>query len=155
MFLFFADPDTPVRSLLAGGQEPASGGLFGDSSASGWHVVTPFRLSDRDLTILVNRGWVPKRLQDPAARLVGQVQGEVELVGVVRKSEVRQPFTPPQGRLPGTARNFFNRDVSAIASELETSPVFIDAESSVPGGPTGGQTKVILRNEHLSYMLTW
>ena len=28
-------------------------------------------------------------------------------------------------------------------------------DSTVAGGPIGGQTKVSLRNEHLTYILTW
>lgn len=28
-------------------------------------------------------------------------------------------------------------------------------ESTVEGGPIGGQTRVTLRNEHLSYIITW
>lgn len=37
------------------------------------------------------------------------------------------------------------------------SPVFLDATNDfdVPDGPVGGQTRVSLRNEHLSYILTW
>lgn len=36
-------------------------------------------------------------------------------------------------------------------------PVFLDAsyESSVPGGPIGGQTHINLPNDHLSYTITW
>lgn len=36
-------------------------------------------------------------------------------------------------------------------------PVLLDAtyESTVPGGPVGGQTRITLRNEHLSYLITW
>ena len=29
------------------------------------------------------------------------------------------------------------------------------AETSTPGGPLGGQTRVTLRNEHMSYIITW
>lgn len=38
-----------------------------------------------------------------------------------------------------------------------TEPVFLDAtaNSTIPGGPIGGQTRVSLRNEHLSYIITW
>ncbi len=44
-----------------------------------------------------------------------------------------------------------------MASRLGTLPVFLDADSTstIPGGPLGGQTKVTLRNDHLSYMFTW
>lgn len=31
----------------------------------------------------------------------------------------------------------------------------VSAESTVPGGPVGGQTRVTLRNEHLQYIITW
>lgn len=36
-------------------------------------------------------------------------------------------------------------------------PYFLDAkvESTISGGPIGGQTRVTLRNEHLSYIVTW
>lgn len=56
--------------------------------------------------------------------------------------------------------NFFLslfRDVYALAKRLDAEPIFVDAseESSVKGGPIGGQTRVKLRNDHLSYMITW
>lgn len=31
----------------------------------------------------------------------------------------------------------------------------VSAESTVPGGPIGGQTRVTLRNEHMQYIITW
>lgn len=36
-------------------------------------------------------------------------------------------------------------------------PVFLDAsaESTVPGGPIGGQTRVSFKNDHMSYLITW
>jgi surfeit locus 1 family protein len=42
------------------------------------------------------------------------------------------------------------RETGAVA-------VFLDAtvDSSVPAGPVGGQTRITLRNEHLSYIVTW
>jgi len=44
-----------------------------------------------------------------------------------------------------------------MADVAGTEPVFLDAtaETTVPGGPVGGQTRVSLRNEHLSYIMTW
>lgn len=54
---------------------------------NGYLVITPFKLSDRPYSILVNRGWVGCRKKDPNTRPEGQVEGEVELVGIVRKSE--------------------------------------------------------------------
>lgn len=36
-------------------------------------------------------------------------------------------------------------------------PVYIDAnvQSTIPGGPIGGQTRVTMRDEHLTYVVTW
>lgn len=36
-------------------------------------------------------------------------------------------------------------------------PIFLDAthDFDIKGGPIGGQTRITLRNEHLSYTLTW
>ncbi|KAL5012636.1 hypothetical protein ScPMuIL_011187 [Solemya velum] len=130
------------------------GGLISDAQ-SGVNVVTPFKLSDRDLTILVNRGWVPAKKTKPASRPDGQVKGEVELVGIVREEEKRSSFMPKAD--PKNHGYWLYRDVGRMAEVADTSPIFIDATypSTVPGGPMGGQTRVTLRNEHMSYIITW
>jgi len=46
------------------------------------------------MTILVNRGWVPADYKNHNTRRAGQIEGEVEVIGVVRLSEKRAPFTP-------------------------------------------------------------
>jgi len=119
---------------------------------SGYLVVTPFHLADRDMTILVNRGWVPGNHKNPNTRKAGQVEGEVEIIGIVRLAEKRAPFTPKN-----QPHAWFYRDLPHMAHVAGTEPVFLDATagSTVTGGPVGGQTRVSLRNEHLSYILTW
>lgn len=49
------------------------------------------------------------------------------------------------------------RDLDAMSKIVGSEPILIDAviENSVPGGPIGGQTNVSLRNEHVSYIITW
>ncbi|KAH8869280.1 Surfeit locus protein 1 [Schistosoma japonicum] len=49
------------------------------------------------------------------------------------------------------------RQIDKMSNDLKTLPIFLDAdyESSVVGGPVGGQTRVVLRNEHASYIFTW
>lgn len=39
----------------------------------------------------------------------------------------------------------------------DADPFYIDAnvESTVSGGPIGGQTIVTLRDEHITYVITW
>jgi surfeit locus 1 family protein len=46
------------------------------------------------MAILVNRGWVPANHKNPNTRKAGQVEGEVEIIGIVRLSEKRAAFTP-------------------------------------------------------------
>jgi surfeit locus 1 family protein len=120
----------------------------------GAFVVTPFHLSDRNWTILINRGFVPRKRVNPSTRPDGQIEGEVELTGLLRLTEKRQQFQPKTGSGPG---QWLRRDVIGIAQYLDTAPVFLDADlaSTVEGGPIGGQTRINLRNEHLSYIITW
>jgi len=145
------------RSLIHDGVEGESPGLIGNAEGVGWHVITPFRIEggDRDGDIiLVNRGWVHSRLVDPETRNEAQVTGLIEFEGVVRKTEQRQQFAAKQTQ---HGNKWPWRDIPSLASKLETQPIFIDADihSSVPGGPIGGQTKVALRNDHFSYLVTW
>jgi len=82
------------------------------------------------------------------------VREEVDLIGIVRKNEPREALAP---KSVVTNDTFTLRDVDAMADKLGTARVFLDADehSSVKGGPVGGQTRVTLRNEHFSYILTW
>jgi len=133
---------------------PARMSAFGSQSQSGANVVTAFTIADQNLRILVNRGWVPRDRIQPASRPEGQVEEEVEFVGVVRKSEPRQQFMPKNDV---EHNHWYYKDIEAMSHTLNTSPVLIDADrsSTVSGGPVGGQTRITLRNEHLSYIITW
>lgn len=54
-----------------------------------------------------------------------QVEGEVEVVGVVRLSETRKPFVPNND----VERNRWHyRDLEAMSSVTGTEPIFIDAD---------------------------
>jgi len=144
------------RSLLTHGDASTQGGLMSknQSKNTGYLVVTPFKLADRDLTILVNRGWVPSKNKDPRSRKQGQIDDEIELVGIVRLRENRPNFIPNNNP---EANSWFYRDLDEMARLTDASPVFLDSVShfDVPGGPVGGQTRVTLRNEHMSYIFTW
>ncbi|XP_078737538.1 surfeit locus protein 1 isoform X3 [Lampetra fluviatilis] len=142
------------RSFIQQGRGPGTAGGLVAGPGSGAHVVTPLRCSELGVTILVDRGFVPMSKLDPAKRPEGQVEGEVELVGVVRMDEPRCQFTPDND--PAHNR-WYHRDVGAMAHATGVQPVLIDADASstVRGGPIGGQTQVVLRNEHMQYLLTW
>lgn len=139
------------KSILK--EDESSGGLISMAGNVGYHVITPFKVKNRDLEILVNRGWIPMQKRKKSSEW-GELDGEVTFTGVVRHTEKRAQFTPKND----PARNMWHcRDLEMLSNHLGTQPVFIDADSdsSVPGGPLGGQTRVSLRNEHVSYIFTW
>ncbi|MFH4981231.1 hypothetical protein AB6A40_007940 [Gnathostoma spinigerum] len=125
-----------------------------DITSHGAHVITPFRLSDSGRVVMVNRGWVPHSKIDPSTRQSSQPKGLVTLEAIVRKSEKRPPFV--SHNIPET-NTWYYRDFEAMGQRNGTEPVFLEAvaECTVPDGPLGGQTRVNLRNDHLSYALTW
>ncbi len=128
--------------------------ITGTNTQPGGLIITPFVVSDDpNLKILVNRGYVPYTKYSPLKRLEGQIEDEIELVGLLRKNEITSTFTP-QNKPPN---EWHFRDIDAMARSLGTAPIYLDAirSSSVPGGPLGGQTAIQLRNEHMSYMITW
>ena len=79
----------------------------------------------------------------------------IDLIGVVRQTEkASQNFMPKNAE---NTNKWSTRDVEALASKLETLPIFIDAahSSSVMNGPVAGQTRCSLPNDHLAYLITW
>lgn len=143
----------PRGLIKPDGVESGGGLISAQNTSSGYLVITPFKLRDREETILVNRGWVSRQNHKPSSRPEGQVKGNIELLGVVRLPEARPQFTPAHRQVD----MFLYRDVPRMTELTGAAPIFLDAkfESTIKGGPIGGQTRVTLRNEHLSYVLTW
>ncbi|XP_054614224.1 surfeit locus protein 1 isoform X3 [Dunckerocampus dactyliophorus] len=142
------------RSPVDPEKEAREAGRLSSSGETGANVVTPFHCTELGISILVNRGYVPKQKVRPETRMKGQVEGEVELVGVVRLTEQRRPFMPNND----VDRNRWHyRDLDAMSAMTGAEAIFIDADfaSTIPGGPIGGQTRVTLRNEHMQYVITW
>ncbi|MFC3069636.1 SURF1 family protein [Phenylobacterium soli] len=122
----------------------------------GYWVMTPLR-TEGGFTVLVNRGFVPADLNDPAARVRGQISGATTVTGLMRMSEPHGGFL--RANRPAEDR-WYSRDVAAIAAAKHLGPVapyFIDADATpnTGGWPRGGLTVISFRNSHLSYALTW
>lgn len=116
---------------------------------------------------------------DPNTRPGGQPSNVVELIGIVRKGEARPQFTPKAKgshflyryfRLfllfesetckfsePSFMHAMIFRDIQRMANLTGAEPFYIDAnvQSTVDGGPIGGQTMITIRDEHLTYVVTW
>lgn len=139
------------RAIIYHNNPADVGNLFGTRNTNGWNVITPFKVENEDLTILINRGWIPEKSKKlPRSK----IEDTVEITGIVRKKETRPPFN--SSNIPEKGLWYY-RDVTTMANVAGTSPIFLDLWSKVdpPGGPISCQTKVSIRNEHFSYMITW
>ncbi|XP_071987666.1 surfeit locus protein 1 isoform X3 [Engystomops pustulosus] len=145
----YLKPRTLVKPST-GSQEAAGMG----PQEIGAHVITPFFCSDLGITILVNRGFVPNKKLSPQTRSEGQIEGDLDLVGIVRLTENRQQFSPENDVQKNV---WYYRDLAAMAERSGAEPIYIEAvyDTTVPGGPIGGQTRVALKNDHLQYSVTW
>lgn len=114
----------------------------------GFWVMTPL-VTDRGFTVLVNRGFVPRRdAVSPG--------GTAPVTGLLRLTEPKGAFLRYND--PATNR-WYSRDVSAIAAARGlgvVAPYFIDADAGPAAtAPVGGLTVVRFTNNHLVYALTW
>ncbi|WP_395672779.1 SURF1 family protein [Phenylobacterium sp.] len=106
-------------------------------------------------TVLVDRGFVGDTI---SARppVDAADAAPVTIVGVLRSPEAASVVTPPN-----RARQFFSRDVAAMAKALGApapAPVFLLAEtSSNPewAGLVAAPLPATISNRHLEYALTW
>ncbi len=129
--------------------------LRASAEGPGYHVVTPLRVAGWG-TVLVDRGFVPEALRDPARRRAGAPTGTVAVTGLLRAPEPRNLFTPADDVARG---QFFTRDPASIAAFhgiADAAPFSIDADTSNPGGwPRPVEVAPNIPNNHLSYALTW
>jgi surfeit locus 1 family protein len=124
---------------------------------TGYHLVTPFRLTDGRV-VLVDRGWIPLDRKTADKRAAGNPAGQVAMDGVIRFNG-RQTWFVPDNR--PDLRFFFWVDLPAMASLAGTpdseTRFFVEAGPAPnPGGfPIGGQTRINLPNDHLQYAIIW
>lgn len=128
---------------------------------TGFYVYTPLTLDD-GRTLLVNRGFVPYEMKEPAKRGEGQVTGAVTLTAYARAKLGQKPSSlVPDNDL--SKNIFYWKDIAAMTTSAGLDParvlpffVDVDAETKNPGGfPVGGVTRFDLPNNHLQYAVTW
>ncbi|KIK70749.1 hypothetical protein GYMLUDRAFT_148266 [Collybiopsis luxurians FD-317 M1] len=129
----------------------------------GAQVVTPL-VRENGTTILVDRGFVSNEFAENMS--FSKEEGEVEVLGMLRTSQIRNRFTPDN--LPDERKWFWN-DVDGMAAyaggeQANVQPVFVErvfghageADYCLSKGiPVGRAATVDLRNAHLSYVITW
>lgn len=127
-----------------------------DASGPGYWVFTPARLRD-GATVFIDRGFVPEGRRDRGRRQQGELEGMVEITGVMRWPEARGPFTPADDPSHGL---WFVRDPGAMAASMDLgaiAPFYVEQEAPVPPGglPSPARLTANLSNNHLQYALTW
>ncbi|KAI8952193.1 SURF1 family-domain-containing protein [Xylaria longipes] len=134
----------------------------------GFMVVTPLeREVDGDgsrgtTTVLVNRGWVAKKLRRQRDRAEGLPTGEVVVEGLLREPWKKNMFTPENRPDKG---EFYFPDVKQMAELTGSQAVWIEQtmepglmqalEMESKGIPIGRPAEVNLRNNHAQYIFTW
>lgn len=123
----------------------------------GMQVIVPLKTDDGRI-VLFDRGWVPDR--NSATQAAAPPTGRVELIGIVRRSQIRARFAPenaPEKNVWFQADVPLMRKLAGAAPDPKLDTFFLDADATPnPGGfPVGGQTRLEIPNDHLQYALTW
>ncbi len=144
---FLHDKEVPVHGLMSAQR---------GSPVQGYHLFTPLRLAGGGI-VMVNRGFVPTDLRDPARRDEKPPAGEVTLTGLVRAPETRGLFMPEND--PARDR-WFIRDLAEMAGARgieRVAPFWVDMAPTpnATGWPRPGQTRLAIPNNHLGYAFTW
>ena len=128
----------------------------------GLHIYTPFELSKPapESVILVDRGYVPFDKKLPETRIESKIEGEQEIIGLIRFDEggpTIRNWVLPEPELDTNL--WYALDIRKINQLLNQSyPLFylMDGNDQQVGGyPKGRQWKADIRNDHLHYAITW
>jgi surfeit locus 1 family protein len=146
------------RVMLAGRFDNAKENYLYTTGPEGrpvYHLLTPL-VPGSGGAVMVDRGYVPVALRDPASRPATEPAGNAHIVGILRTPDKPGFFTPsPDLR----HRVWFARDVEGMAQRDHlrlVAPVVLEAVATDGAKwPRGGQTRVALPNDHLQYALTW
>lgn len=130
----------------------------------GVKLLTPLIIAGTDTAILVDRGWIPARDADPAARAKYEKEGTVTVQGQLRRAETdfslfRVPdptLSPDQNRLDA----WNNLDLARVASQVDTTllPVYLQRY------PDGEQKSLpyaaipeldLSEGSHFGYAMQW
>lgn len=122
---------------------------------AGYHVLTPIKLANSSLHVLVNRGWVAGGLDRSVLPDVPLVQGEVMVTGIVVSPEQRMLQLTDQV-ITGTVWN--NLDVQRYqeTTGLELQPILVLQQDQLEDGlvrqwdrPDSGSAK------NMGYAIQW
>ena len=94
---------------------------------NGYLVITPLERETADSTVLVNRGWIPKKMKRQIDRKEGLPRGRVVVEGLLREPWKKNMFTPDN---KPELREFYFPDVEQMAKLTGSQPVWIEETMS-------------------------
>ena len=132
------------------------------NGTTGYHIVTPFKVSGSDKAVLVDRGWIPyDQANREQRKAFSPPTGEVTIDGIAQISQdatttpVDQPVAAGQ-RLDA----WFRINVERIQQQvnLPLLPVFIEQQSdgaAQDSFPIRGVTPLPDPGNHMAYAIQW
>ena len=93
----------------------------------GFVVITPLERDNGESTVLVNRGWIAKKLVDKKDRALGLPQGKVLIEGLLREPWKKNMFTPDNKPEEG---KFYFPDIEQMAELTGSQPVWVEETMS-------------------------
>ena len=146
------------RKLRATGRWVAERQVFIDNQIhqgrAGFHVITPLAIGGSSRVVLVNRGWVPRTAQYPAAPQVPVATGEVEVTGLATLPP-RRVLELSGETVAGNVWQNLSLERFAERMRMDVAPVVLLADvpaanaAAVRERPDAGMAK------HQEYALTW
>lgn len=130
----------------------------------GVHLLTPLKIEGTEMYVLVDRGWIPSEDQSPENWTKYQEPGQITVVGVIRRAQIRPSF----GILPDPTLTF---EQTRLTHWKNVNLERIQLENGIPLLPTyiqqtpqGDQDAPPLRSvihldlsegPHMGYALQW
>ncbi|KAG4438599.1 hypothetical protein IFR05_005923 [Cadophora sp. M221] len=128
----------------------------------GYLVITPLERRGEGATVLVNRGWISRKLRKQEKRPDGLPRGVVTVEGLLREPWKKNMFTPENRPDKG---EFYFPDVVQMAELTGSQAVWVEEtmesdllkswDREARGIPIGRPAEVNLRNNHTQYIFTW
>ena len=102
----------------------------------GFLVITPLKRGDGSSTILVNRGWIPKKFKRQDDRKEALPAGTITIEGLLREPWKKNMFTPDNHPELG---QFYFPDVDQMAKFTGSDPIWIEETMGLLNSPSSLQ----------------
>lgn len=122
---------------------------------AGYHIITPLKVSNGPLHVVINRGWIATGYDRSVLPQVTEIKGEVKVTGLVVSPELRT-LKLSDKVTPGVVWGNFNLQRYQEITRLELQPLMILQKDQVEDGlirdwdrPDSGAAK------NLGYAVQW